>query len=337
MESKESPSDKQQEKEDKKEEIKDEKKDENKKEEKTDLNNCPKDPKEKGSAPKCQGCPYRQQCLQAAKSTGPPIEEQVKIKLQNIKNIILILSGKGGVGKSTISSQLALGLSKNEDLQIGLLDVDICGPSIPRMMGIENEEIRESPQGMVPVYKEQNLAIMSIGYLLKDKNSPVIWRGPRKNGLIKEFFCNTNWDKLDYLIIDSPPGTSDEHLTLVQYLKLSNLKGAIIVTTPQEISLMDVRKEINFCQKTNVKVLGVVENMAGFVCPHCSKKTDIFEANTGGADALCKEFNLNILGRLPLEPNILQSSEKGVYFPESFPGTETAKEIEKLVDNVLKI
>ena len=319
-----------------------EKEQEKKEEKKEEINppqnaNCPQDPKEKGSAPKCQGCPYRQQCLQAAKSTGPSIDEQVKVKLQNVKNIILILSGKGGVGKSTIASQIALGLSKKEDLQIGLLDVDICGPSIPRMMGLENEEIKESPQGMLPIYKEQNLAIMSIAYLIKDKKTPVIWRGPRKNGMIKEFFCNTNWDKLDYLIIDTPPGTSDEHLTLVQYLKTSNLKGAIIVTTPQEISLLDVRKEVNFCQKTNVKVLGVVENMAGFICPHCNKKTDIFEANTGGGEGLCKEFNLNLFGRLALEPKILQSSEKGCYFPDSFPETETSKEIEKIIENVLKI
>ena len=208
--------------------------------------NCPQDPKEKGIAPKCQGCPYRQQCIQAAQSGGPSIDGQVKEKLKNVKNIILVLSGKGGVGKSTIASQIALGLSKKENFQIGLLDVDICGPSIPRMMGIENEEIRESPQGMLPIYKEQNLAIMSIGYLIKDKKTSVIWRGPKKNGLIKEFFCNTNWDKLDYLIIDTPPGTSDEHITVVQYLKSSNIKGAVIVTTPQEISLLDVRKEVNF-------------------------------------------------------------------------------------------
>ena len=299
--------------------------------------NCPQDPKEKGIAPKCQGCPYRQQCIQAAQSGGPSIDEQVKEKLKNVKNIILVLSGKGGVGKSTIASQIALGLSKKENLQIGLLDVDICGPSIPRMMGIENEVIRESPQGMLPIYKEQNLAIMSIGYLIKDKKTAVIQRGPKKNGLIKEFFCNTNWDKLDYLIIDTPPGTSDEHITVVQYLKSSNIKGAVIVTTPQEISLLDVRKEVNFCEKTNVKIIGVVENMAGFVCPHCNKKTEIFEANTGGGEGLCKEFNLNLIGRLPLEPKILQSDEKGVYFPDSFPDTDTAKEVEKIVNNILKV
>ena len=299
--------------------------------------NCPQDPKQKGLAPKCQGCPYRAQCQQAAQSQGPSIDEQVKEKLVNVKNIILVLSGKGGVGKSTVASQLSLGLSKNENLQIGLLDLDICGPSIPRMMGIETEEIRDSPQGMLPVYKEQNLAIMSIGYMLKDKKQAVIWRGPRKNGLIKEFLCKTNWDKLDYLIIDTPPGTSDEHLTIAQYLKSSNIKGAIIVTTPQEIALLDVRKEINFCEKTNIKVLGVVENMSGFVCPHCNKKSDIFEANTGGGEGLCKEFNLKLVGRLPLEPNILQSTEKGTYFPDNFPKSETAKEIENIVQFILNI
>ena len=299
--------------------------------------NCPQDPKQKGLAPKCQGCPYRAQCQQAAQSQGPSIDEQVKEKLVNVKNIILVLSGKGGVGKSTVASQLSLGLSKNENLQIGLLELDICGPSIPRMMGIETEEIRDSPQGMLPVYKEQNLAIMSIGYMLKDKKQAVIWRGPRKNGLIKEFLCKTNWDKLDYLIIDTPPGTSDEHLTIAQYLKSSNIKGAIIVTTPQEIALLDVRKEINFCEKTNIKVLGVVENMSGFVCPHCNKKSDIFEANTGGGEGLCKEFNLKLVGRLPLEPNILQSTEKGTYFPDNFPKSETAKEIENIVQFILNI
>lgn len=304
---------------------------------KPNTENCPQDPKQKGLAPKCQGCPYRAQCQMAAQSQGPSIDEQVKEKLVNVKNIILVLSGKGGVGKSTVASQIALGLSKNENLQIGLLDLDICGPSIPRMMGIETEEIKDSPQGMLPVYKEQNLAIMSIGYMIKDKKTAVIWRGPRKNGLIKEFLCKTNWDKLDYLIIDTPPGTSDEHLTIAQYLKSSNIKGAIIVTTPQEISLLDVRKEINFCEKTNIKVLGVVENMAGFICPHCNKKSDIFEANTGGADGLCKDFNLKLIGRLPLEPKILQSCEKGAYFPESFPNTDTAKEIENIIQFIQKI
>jgi len=304
---------------------------------KPNTENCPQDPKQKGLAPKCQGCPYRAQCQMAAQSQGPSIDEQVKEKLVNVKNIILVLSGKGGVGKSTVASQIALGLSKNENLQIGLLDLDICGPSIPRMMGIETEEIKDSPQGMLPVYKEQNLAIMSIGYMIKDKKTAVIWRGPRKNGLIKEFLCKTNWDKLDYLIIDTPPGTSDEHLTIAQYLKSSNIKGAIIVTTPQEISLLDVRKEINFCEKTNIKVLGVVENMAGFICPHCNKKSDIFEANTGGADGLCKDFNLKLIGRLPLEPKILQSCEKGEYFPESFPNTDTAKEIENIIQFIQKI
>lgn len=299
---------------------------------------CPKDPKQKGFAEKCKGCPFRSQCqAQAANPQLPNIPEEVAKKLSQVKNIILVLSGKGGVGKSTIASQLALGLAKKDDLQVGLLDLDICGPSIPRMMGMEKEEIRQSPEGMSPVYKEANLAIMSIGFLLTDKKSAVIWRGPRKNGLIKEFLCNTAWDKLDYLIVDTPPGTSDEHLTLVQYLKNCNIKGSIIVTTPQEVSLLDVRKEINFCKKTEIKVLGVVENMAGFVCPHCGKETEIFEANTGGGVSLCEEFEVTYLTKLPLEPKILQSCEKGMYFPDSFPDSVTAKIFNNLVNTIINI
>lgn len=298
------------------------------------LQSCPKDQSQKGFADKCKGCPMQAQCQRNAQSADA-IPKEIAEKLKNIKNIIIVLSGKGGVGKSTVSSQIALGLSKKENLQIGLLDIDICGPSIPRMMGLEKEEVRQSPEGMAPVYKESNLAIMSIGFLLNDNRSAVIWRGPRKNGMIKEFLCNVAWDHLDYLIIDTPPGTSDEHLTLVQYLKYANVKGSIIVTTPQEVSLLDVRKEVNFCKKTDVKILGVVENMAYFVCPHCDKKTEIFEANTGGGASLCKEFDLSFLARLPLEPKILQSTETGKYFPDTCPDSVTAKEINNLVNSII--
>jgi Mrp family chromosome partitioning ATPase len=301
------------------------------------MDNCPgPNSEQSGKAPQCEGCPYQKQCHAGLfKNDNTP--ELIKNKLSNVKNIILILSGKGGVGKSTIASQLSLGLSLDPKIEVGLLDIDICGPSIPRMLGLENEEVHNSSEGWTPIYKYDNLAIMSIGFLLNNKNQPVIWRGPRKNGLIKQFLTEVIWDKLDYLIIDTPPGTSDEHLTIVNYLKECNIKGAIIVTTPQEISLLDVRKEINFCQKTNINVLGVVENMAGFVCPHCSKKSEIFEANTGGAEGLCKEFNLKLIGRLPLEPNILQSCEKGTYFPDSFPKTDTSKEIENIIQFIIKI
>ncbi len=196
--------------------------------------------------------------------------QEVHEKLSSVKNIILVLSGKGGVGKSTVSSQLALTLARDESVNVGLLDIDICGPSIPRMMNLQKQQVHKSNTGWSPVYVEDNLAVMSIGFLLPNEDEAVVWRGPRKNGLIKQFLTDVDWDELDYLIIDTPPGTSDEHITVMQYLARANVAGAVVVTTPQEVSLADVRKELNFCKKTNLKVLGVVENMSAFVCPNCA-------------------------------------------------------------------
>ena len=298
------------------------------------MDNCPgPNSEQSGKAPQCEGCPYQKQC-QAGLFKNDNTPELIKNKLSNVKNIILILSGKGGVGKSTIASQLSLGLSLDPKIEVGLLDIDICGPSIPRMLGLETEEVHNSSEGWTPIYKYDNLAIMSIGFLLNNKNQPVIWRGPRKNGLIKQFLTEVIWDKLDYLIIDTPPGTSDEHLTIVNYLKECNIKGAIIVTTPQEISLLDVRKEINFCIKTNIPIIGVIENMSGFICPHCNKSSEIFEANSGGAKQMCEEFKLNLIGKIPLEPKILQSCEKGICFVKEFPESETSKQINEIINKI---
>jgi len=171
---------------------------------------------------------------------------EVAAKLSNVKHIILVLSGKGGVGKSTVSSQLAQTLAMDDELNIGLLDIDICGPSAPRMMGLEGQEIHQSNEGWSPVYVEDNLAVMSVGFLLPSKNDAIIWRGPRKNGLIMQFLTDVVWDSLDYLIIDTPPGTSDEHISIIKYLKSANVAGAVVVTTPQEVALLDVRKELSF-------------------------------------------------------------------------------------------
>lgn len=175
----------------------------------------------------------------------------VSDRLSRIKHKILVLSGKGGVGKSTCSAQLAFTLAK-QGKQVGLLDVDICGPSIPRMLGLLGHEVHQSASGWSPVYVDDNLGVMSIGFMLPSSDDAVIWRGPRKNNLIKQFLTDVDWGELDYLIIDTPPGTSDEHISIVQYLKTSNLDGAVIVTTPQEVSMSDVRKEINFCKKTGI-------------------------------------------------------------------------------------
>lgn len=195
----------------------------------------------------------------------------IEERMRTVKHKILVLSGKGGVGKSTFAAQLSFALA-SVDKQVGLLDIDICGPSIPKMVGLEGPEIHQSNLGWSPVYVEDNLGVMSIGFMLPDPDEAVIWRGPRKNGLIKQFVKDVDWGDLDYLVVDAPPGTSDKHISIMQYLKATNVDGAIIVTTPQEVSLIDVRKEINFCKKVGIKVLGVVENMM-FKCKQIFQET----------------------------------------------------------------
>ena len=191
------------------------------------------------------------------------------------QNILLVLSGKGGVGKSSVSTQLALCLA-DAGHRVGLLDIDLTGPSIPRILGLQEAQVLSSPDSKwLPVETPPTspgkvpLKVMSLGFLLPNKDAPVIWRGPKKTGMIKQFVQDVAWGPLDFLIVDTPPGTSDEHITIVEFLSAFSPK-AIMVTTPQAVSLSDVRKEISFCRKTGIDVVGLIENMSGFVCPHCS-------------------------------------------------------------------
>lgn len=280
-----------------------------------------------GKSSACAGCPNQNICTSGKEKEEDPSLDIIAKKLSNVKNIVLVLSGKGGVGKSTVSSQLAMTLSHLNDgqYQIGLLDIDICGPSIPRMLGLEDQEVHQSNDGWTPVYYEDNLAVMSIGFLLSNKNDAVIWRGPRKNGLIKQFLTDVVWDNLDYLVIDTPPGTSDEHLSIIQYLKKTNILGSVVVTTPQEISLLDVRKELNFCVKTEIPIIGVVENMSGFTCPNCKCDFEIFKPSTGGASKMCEEFKIKLLTKVPIDPELLQACDKGICFVKEFPDKQTSK------------
>ncbi|GJP51885.1 hypothetical protein CLOM_g11009 [Closterium sp. NIES-68] len=220
---------------------------------------------EAGKAAACAGCPNQQICATAPKGPDPDLAA-IAQRLQAVKHIVLVLSGKGGVGKSTFAAQLAWHLA-HQDKQVGLLDIDICGPSMPRLMGLEGEEIHQSASGWSPVYVDDRLGVMSIGFMLPNPDDAVVWRGPRKNSLIKQFLKDVDWGELDYLVVDSPPGTSDEHISAVQFLKAAHVDGAIVLTTPQEVSLMDVRKELSFCHKVGLNVLGVVENMAELQVP----------------------------------------------------------------------
>jgi len=254
------------------------------------------------------------------------------MSLENIEHIALVLSGKGGVGKSSVTTQLALSLSL-QGHSVGVLDVDLTGPSIPRFFGIEDSKVTQAPGGWLPVPvheargQEQahgqdgstqqamgKLSCMSLGFLLANRGDAVVWRGPKKTAMVRQFLSDVQWGSLDYLLIDTPPGTSDEHISLVETL-LKNatpeqLAGAVIVTTPQAISVSDVKKEINFCRKTSVKILGVIENMAGFVCPNCSECTNIF--HKGGGEAMAKEFSVPFLGSVPIDPMFIRLIEEGV-------------------------
>ncbi|XP_045076287.1 cytosolic Fe-S cluster assembly factor nubp1-like [Coregonus clupeaformis] len=175
---------------------------------------------------------------------------------------------------------------------------------------------------------------MSIGFLLSSPDDAVIWRGPKKNGMIKQFLRDVDWGDLDYLIVDTPPGTSDEHLSIVQYLSSAHIDGAVIVTTPQEVSLQDVRKEIRFCQKVQLPIIGVVENMSGFVCPKCKNTSQIFPPTTGGAERMCEEMNLTLLGRVPLDPRIGKSCDEGKSFLTEFPDSPAAAAYRTIVQSI---
>ncbi|XP_069426606.1 cytosolic Fe-S cluster assembly factor NUBP2 isoform X5 [Ovis canadensis] len=193
--------------------------------------------------------------------------------LAGVRHIVLVLSGKGGVGKSTISTELALAL-RHAGKKVGILDVDLCGPSVPRMLRVQGRAVHQGDSGWVPVFvdREQSISLMSMGFLLEQPDEAVVWRGPKKNALIKQFVSDVAWGQLDYLVVDTPPGTSDEHMAVVDALRPYSPLGALVVTTPQAVSVGDVRRELTFCRKVGLRVIGLVENMSGFVCPHCSAR-----------------------------------------------------------------
>lgn len=245
---------------------------------------------------------------------------EIKERLNLIKNKILVMSGKGGVGKSSVAAHLAVGLARR-GYQIGLMDVDLHGPSIPRMLGLKGS-LRPGMQGgkMMPVQYLENMGVMSIEVIMDDKDSATIWRGPLKSNIIRQFISDIEWMDLDFLIIDSPPGTGDEPLTVAHTVPDAK---AVIVTTPQEISLADVRKSIRFCRQVNMEILGIVENMSGLICPKCKKEIDLF--NRHGGELTAEREGLNLLGTLPIEPEVVNSGDMGtmsIFQDEELPFTK---------------
>ena len=285
-----------------------------------------------GKGEACQTCDNKDICESLPKGPDPDLP-LIAERLSGIKHKLLVLSGKGGVGKSTFTSMLCWALSADEDLEIGAMDLDICGPSLPKMLGAaENETIHGSNAGWSPIYVADNLGMMSIQFMLPSKDSAIIWRGSKKSTLIKQFLKDVDWGKLDYLVIDTPPGTTDEHLSVTTYMKEVGIDGALVVTTPQEVALLDVRKEIDFCKKAGIKILGLVENMSGFVCPGCGGESKIFKPTTGGGEKLAQELNLKFLGSVPLDPRIGKCCDSGRCFFDEFPDSPASEAILNVVD-----
>ncbi|KAK0158731.1 hypothetical protein PV328_009703 [Microctonus aethiopoides] len=289
-----------------------------------------------GKASACAGCPNQNVCASGATKQPDPGIALVKERLADVKYKILVLSGKGGVGKSTMTSLLARTLAaENSDRNVAILDIDICGPSQPRVMGVVGEQVHQSGSGWSPVYIEDNLSLMSIGFLLGSASDAVIWRGPKKNGMIRQFLSEVDWGTLDYLILDTPPGTSDEHLSATTYLKSAGITGAILVTTPQEVSLLDVRKEIDFCKKVKIPILGVIENMSIFVCPKCKSTAEIFPALTGGGKQMCAEMNIEFLGSIPLDPLLARCCDDGKNVLTEMPDSPSIVALQKIVARII--
>ena len=259
-------------------------------------------------------------------------QDQIRNRMSQIKHKILILSGKGGVGKSTVAANLALSLSL-AGKSVGLLDIDIHGPSIPKILNLEDKKLVVFGDAIMPVPVSANLVVMSIGFILQDRDNPVIWRGPMKYQMIKQFLKDVEWGQLDYLIIDSPPGTGDEPLSVIQLLEKPD--GAVIVTTPQQVALSDVRKGVSFCRSLNLPIIGVIENMSGFVCPKCGAKTDIFKS--GGGENMALEMNIPFLGRIPIDPQIVHACDSGEPYIQQYSKSQAAQSFSKAIKPILDL
>lgn len=265
----------------------------------------------------------------ATPGLDPKEQAKVDASLGRIKNRLLVFSGKGGVGKTSVAVNIAAGLAQ-QGRKVGILDVDIHGPNVARMLGADQGRMTVGEDGrIVPVEVAGGIKLVSIALLMEDADAPVVWRGPLKMRVITQFVADVDWGDLDWLVIDSPPGTGDEPLSVAQLIPAT---AAVIVTTPQGVALMDTRKAVNFAQMLKLKVLGVVENMSGFNCPHCGKPIDIFKQE-GGAK-MAREMLVPVLGKVPLDPRMVDASDDGKPFILAYPESEAGKALAEVVARV---
>ncbi len=274
-------------------------------------------------AKECSSCSLKDRCQH---NQG---DEKLKKVLSNIKHKIVVLSGKGGVGKSSVAANLAVALSLM-DKKVGLLDVDVHGPSIPRLLNLWGVRPESGEKCLHPIGWGKNLKVMSIGFLLPRGDDAVIWRGPVKMGLIKQFLEDVVWGELDYLVVDCPPGTGDEAISVMQLLGRDAY--GLIVTTPQQLSLDDVRRSIRFCEKTQNPILGLIENMSGLVCRYCKKRVEVLPV--GGAEELARGKGIEFLGKIPMDPSISKAGDMGTLFVTE-EGSQAAEAFMNIVKKVV--
>jgi ATP-binding protein involved in chromosome partitioning len=256
-------------------------------------------------------------------------EKRIRDTISKIKRVLIVISGKGGVGKTSVAVNLAYALSLLYK-KVGILDVDIHGPNIAKMLGIEDKSIYALESGIEPVAVTSNLTAVSLALTGYHSDRPVIWRGPMKAAVIRQFLADVNWGELNYLIIDSPPGTGDEPLSVCQLIP--NVSGAIIVTTPQDVAVLDARKSIQFAKELKVPVIGIIENMSGFTCPHCGNEIDIFKR--GGGERAAVELSVPFLGKMPFDTELVEMADQGKPFIFSKPDSASAKEFMQIVQKI---
>jgi len=256
-------------------------------------------------------------------------EKQLKEKMSKIKHPLIVMSGKGGVGKTTVAVNLAYALSLSGN-SVGILDIDLHGPNIAKMLGVEDRTIFSCEFGIEPVLVSANLKAVSIALSGHNPDQPIIWRGPAKAAVIRQFLSDVNWGDLDYLVIDSPPGTGDEPLSACQLIP--NVSGIIIVTTPQDVAILDARKSVLFAQEIKIPVVGIIENMSGFICPHCHGQTDIFKK--GGGEKAAQELRVPFLGRVPFQPEFVEFGDKGTPFVSFQEKSKAAEAFMGIVDKI---
>jgi Mrp family chromosome partitioning ATPase len=239
-------------------------------------------------------------------------KEKLQGTISRIKHTIMVMSGKGGVGKSTVAANLAAGLAR-KGYAVGILDGDIHGPNIPKILGVEGRPLKSDGKGgMLPVEVYKNLAVVSVGNLLENQDQPVIWRGPMKHSVMRHFLSDVTWGDLDFLIVDLPPGTGDEQLSIAQIISQAQVKeapAAVVVTTPQDVALLDSRKSVEFAKTLNLRLLGVIENMSSFSCPHCGHAIDLFKV--GGGERAADDLKVPFLGAIPIDPVVVRDTDSG--------------------------